>query len=131
MGEVLFWPTREPGRPYRWVTDLQTGRPSPTCVHHKVATNDLGVCFDCVSEWRAELGAADPDGFLECVACGFPLHPAAEGPGVDTCPSCDPRGASPAPAEDCAGVPYVSPGSPAGTDVRERPVSEDRTAVVL
>jgi hypothetical protein len=89
MGELLHWPSREPGRPYRWLVQLDSDRPASTCVKHREPTNRLGVCYDCVSDWRAELGAEDPDAFIECAGCGFPLHPAAEGPNVDTCPSCD------------------------------------------
>lgn len=129
MGEVVGWPTLEPGRPYRWVSDLSTGRPASTCATHKERTDSLGVCAWCVVAWRTGLGAADPAEWIVCTECGFPVHPAAEGPGVDTCPSCDPAGAAPAPAEDWAGVPLVSLVSPAGTDVGERPLSEDRTPV--
>jgi hypothetical protein len=127
MGVVVGWPTRKPGRPYRWVSDLSSGRPASTCARHKERTDPLGVCAWCLVAWRTDLGAADPLEWKVCTDCGFPIHPAAEGPGVDTCPSCDPAGAAPAPSGNWSGVPLVSLGSPAGTDVAERPVSDLRT----
>jgi hypothetical protein len=87
--DVLSWPCREPGRPYRWVLSLDARRPAPTCLAHRLPTDGLGVCFECVAEWRAGLGA-DPDHFAACRVCAYPLHPAVESAGWDTCPTCDP-----------------------------------------
>ena len=88
MGVVLEWPTVEPGRPYRWLLDLDLDKPAPTCVKHRERTNGLGICDTCVSQWRESLGA-DPNEWVECRVCCYPLHPAAEVGGFDTCPSCD------------------------------------------
>lgn len=95
---VTQWPTRYPGRPYLWVLDIATERPSPRCVAHHARTNRLGVCDECVSEWRATLGA-DPDSWKECRVCGYPLHPTVEAEGYDTCPACDDKYATPQPRE--------------------------------
>lgn len=83
----MEWPTREPGRPYRWLLELATERVAPTCPQHHRRTNALGVCALCVSDWRRALGA-DPLEWIECRVCGLPLHPAAEAGGFDTCPTC-------------------------------------------
>lgn len=88
MGKILPWPTRYPGRPYWWVLSLDDERPSPRCVSHNARTDGLGVCAQCVSEWRASLGA-NPTQWIDCRICGFPLHPTVEAEGFDTCPSCD------------------------------------------
>ena len=89
MGALLDWPTREPGRPYRWVLSLDDDRPAPSCLEHRGETTDrLGVCAYCVSAWRADL-LADPYEWTVCVSCGYPLHPVVEAGGRDTCPTCD------------------------------------------
>lgn len=86
-GNIIPWPTRVPGRPYLWVLDLDTGQPAPRCATHKTYTDRLGVCEVCVAGWRKSLGA-DPNSWLECTDCGFPLHPSVEADGHDLCPSC-------------------------------------------
>lgn len=88
MGVVIEWPTVEPGRPYRWLLNLDLDKPAPTCVKHRERTNGLGICYPCVSEWRESLGFS-PDEWTDCRICLYPIHPAAEVGGFDTCPSCD------------------------------------------
>ena len=90
MGVVLKWPLREPGRPYRWILSLDSDEPASTCVTHRGRTNGLGICFPCVCDWRESLGA-NPDEWIDCRVCLFPLHPAAEVGGFDTCPTCGDR----------------------------------------
>ncbi|AZZ52617.1 hypothetical protein [Rathayibacter festucae] len=85
---VSFWPTQEPGRPYRWLLDLAMERPAPTCLKHRIKTDGLGVCPECVYYWRLSLGAV-PDEWITCTVCALPIHPAAEVPGKTTCPTCD------------------------------------------
>lgn len=87
MSNVLQWPIRVPGIPYRWVLSLSSSTPSPRCLAHGARTDALGVCAQCVSDWRRSLGA-DPDQWSHCRVCGFPLHPAVEADGADSCPSC-------------------------------------------
>jgi hypothetical protein len=82
---VINWPTRVPGQPYLWVTDLDSREPSSRCVLHKKATTREGVCFDCTADWLESLGA-DRGRFRLCQVCRLPLHPAVEAEG--THPSC-------------------------------------------
>lgn len=90
MGVVVEWPSvPEPGRPYRKLVDLSSGRPSLWCGAHRVRTDARGVCFSCLSEWRREVWGADPDSWAVCEVCEFPLHPVVEAEGWSTCPSCD------------------------------------------
>lgn len=88
MGAVIPWPTREPGRPYRWLLDLTLEQAAPTCPAHREKTDGLGICPACVYAWRESLGVV-PAPWTYCRVCQFPIHPAAEGEGVDTCPTCD------------------------------------------
>ena len=84
-GQVSAEPTTEQGRPYRWL--LETGKRAPTCPQHGERTDGLGVCPECVSEFRESLGS-DPYEWTECFVCALPLHPIVEAGGHDTCPSC-------------------------------------------
>lgn len=89
MAGLTAWPTREPGRPYRWLLDLDSDRVAPTCGEHRVWTDGLGVCPACVVAWRQSLGADDPFSWSVCSVCGLPVHPAADN-GRGLCPTCEP-----------------------------------------
>ncbi|PPG57577.1 hypothetical protein C5C57_12095 [Rathayibacter sp. AY1C5] len=88
MSGVAVWPTREPGRPYRWLLDLETERVAPLCGEHQMRTDGLGVCPRCVVAWRQALGVEDPFRWTTCLVCGLPVHPAAD-VGNATCPMCE------------------------------------------
>lgn len=89
MGAVIPWPTKEPGRPYRWLLHLEHDRPAPTCPTHREKTDGLGNCGACIYEYRLALDAVPADVWTYCRVCQMPIHPAVEGEGVETCPTCD------------------------------------------
>lgn len=90
MAGVAVWPTREPGCPYRWLSDLTSDRVARTCGVHPAEVDDVGVCSLCVIAWRQALGAEDPFSWSTCSVCGMPVHPAAD-VGNCLCPTCEPE----------------------------------------